>query len=165
MNVASVVSKTPAPEFSVYAASKAFVLSFSQALAKEYEDTGITVTALMPGRTDTDFFHKAHMEDTKEYQDNPLADPAEVANDGYEALMSGESRVVSGASNKMMVGMMNATPDDMNAAKMQKNMQPSEKPAEERKQDPRHSSSQRERQTIGKKDGDRTEKDGPQRNG
>ena len=48
-------------EFAVYAASKAFVLSFSEALAKELEDTNITVTALMPGRTDTDFFFKAHI--------------------------------------------------------------------------------------------------------
>lgn len=148
LNLASVVSKTPAPEFSVYAASKAFVLSFSEALAKELDDTNITVTALLPGRTDTDFFHKADMIDTKEYQDHDLAEPAEVAKDGYEAMMSGESRVVSGTQNKAMIGMMNAMPDSMNAAKMEKNMQPSDKDSDERKQRPGHTASGKEREAL-----------------
>lgn len=155
LQLASVVSKTPAPEFSVYAASKAFVLSFSQALAKELEDTNITVTALMPGRTDTDFFYKARLENTKEYQEHDLADPAEVAHDGYTALMSGESRVISGAQSKAMVGMMNTMPDSANAANMQKNMQPSDKAAGEKKEESQHSSSRKERESIGKTDGDR----------
>lgn len=154
LNLASVVSKTPAPEFSVYAASKAFVLSFSEALAKELEDTDITVTALMPGRTDTDFFLKAGMEDTKEYQEHELAEPADVARDGYDALMSGESRVISGAKNKMMIGMVNTMPDSANAANMQKNMKPSDK-EEERRMGPAHSASQQERESIGKETGDR----------
>jgi uncharacterized protein len=152
LNLASVVSKTPAPEFSIYAASKAFVLSFSEALAKELEDTNVTVTALMPGRTDTDFFNKADMTDTKEYQDHKLADPTDVAKDGYEALMSGESRVVSGTQNKLMVGMMNALPDSANASKMQKNIQPSDKDQEERKQRPGHTASDKEREAIDKTD-------------
>jgi uncharacterized protein len=152
LNLASVVSKTPAPEFSVYAASKAFVLSFSEALAKELEGTNVTVTALMPGRTDTDFFNKAEMTDTKEYQDHRLADPMDVAKDGYDAMMSGESRVVSGAQNKLMVGMMNALPDSANASKMQKNIQPSEKDQEERKQRPGHPASDKEREAIEKTD-------------
>jgi uncharacterized protein len=156
LNLASVVSKTPAPEFSVYAASKAFVLSFSEALAKELEETSITVTALMPGRTDTDFFYKADMEDTKEYQDHELADPEKVARDGYDALMSGESRVISGAQNKMMVGMMNTMSDSANAAKMQKNMQPSDKAPDERRQRPGHLASQEEREAIDKDLGDVT---------
>jgi uncharacterized protein len=152
LNLASVVSKTPAPEFSVYAASKAFVLSFSEAIAKELEGTNVTVTALLPGRTDTDFFFKADMTDTKEFQDHELADPAEVARDGYEALMKGESRVISGMKNKVMVGMMNSLPDSSNAAKMQKNMQPSDKDPEERKQRPSHPASEQERETIWKED-------------
>jgi uncharacterized protein len=150
LNLASVVSKTPAPEFSIYAASKAFVLSFSEALAQELEETNITVTALLPGRTDTDFFYKADMTDTKEYQDHKLADPSEVAKDGFEALMSGKSRVISGAQNKMMVGMMNAMPDSSNAEKMQKNMQPSEKDPDERKQQPGHTPSDQEREAFDK---------------
>jgi uncharacterized protein len=150
LNLASVVSKTPAPEFSIYAASKAFVLSFSEALAKELEGTNVTVSALLPGRTDTDFFFKADMTDTKEFQDHELADPVEVAKDGYDALMSGDSRVISGAKNKIMVGMMNSMPDSANASKMQKNMQPSEKEAEERKQRPSHAASDQERETLNK---------------
>jgi uncharacterized protein len=150
LNLASVVSKTPAPEFSVYAASKAFVLSFSEALAKELERTNVTVTALLPGRTDTDFFFKADMEDTKEFQDHKLAEPSEVARDGYDALMSGESRVISGVQNKVMVGMMNSMPDSTNASKMQKNMQPSDKEDDQRKQRPGHAASDQERETLDK---------------
>jgi uncharacterized protein len=148
LNLASVVSKTPAPEFSVYAASKAFVLSFSEALAQELEGTNITVTALLPGRTDTAFFSRADMEDTKEYQDHKLASPEEVARDGYKALMSGESRVISGIQNKMMVGMMNSMPDSSNAEKMQKNMQPTDKPADERRQRPEHPASEQEKTHV-----------------
>jgi uncharacterized protein len=152
LNLASVVSKTPAPEFSIYAASKAFVLSFSEALAKELEETSVTVTALLPGRTDTDFFFKADMTDTKEFQDHHLADPAVVAKDGYDALMSGESRVISGAQNKMLVGMMNTMPDSANAANMQKNMQPSEKDVDERRQRPGHAASEQEREAMDKEE-------------
>jgi short-subunit dehydrogenase len=157
LNLASVVSKTPFPEFAIYAASKAFVLSFSEALANELQDTGVTVTALLPGRTDTDFFYKAHMTDTKEYQDHELADPAEVARDGYEALMSGEARVISGAQNKMMVGMMNVMTDNASAASMKKNLADSDKPQAERKSSPGHVPSREERSTIHKSDGDRND--------
>ena len=148
LNLASVVSKTPAPEFAVYAASKAFVLSFSEALAVELENTNITVTALLPGRTDTDFFYKAGMIDTKEYQEHDLANPADVARDGYDAMMSGESRVISGAQNKMMVGMMNTMSDSANAAKMHKSMQPTDKAADERRYRSSHTASERERQLL-----------------
>ncbi|HYG03244.1 MAG TPA: SDR family oxidoreductase [Chryseosolibacter sp.] len=150
LNLASVVSKTPAPEFSIYAASKAFVLSFSEAIAHELEETGITITALLPGRTDTDFFFKADMTETKEFQDHQLADPAVVAKDGYDALMSGKSRVISGLQNKAMVGMMNTMPDASNAEKMHKNMQPTEKPADERRGRPTHAASEKERDALDK---------------
>jgi short-subunit dehydrogenase len=148
LNLASVVSKTPAPEFSIYAASKAFVLSFSEALAQELEGTNVTVTALLPGRTDTAFFSRADMENTKEYQEHMLASPEKVAKDGYEALMSGESRVISGVQNKMMVGMMNTMPDSSNAEKMQKNMQPTDKPADERRHRPEHPASDKEKEHV-----------------
>ncbi len=154
LNVASIVSKTPAPDFAIYAASKAFLLSFSQALSVELEGTGVTVTALLPGRTDTDFFFKAHMDDAKEYQDHSLADPAEVAADGYEALMNGESRVVSGAQTKMMMGMLNAKPDQANAESMHENMQPTEKPVGEWRTQSSHAPSVKERESIGVITGD-----------
>lgn len=154
LNVASIVSKTPAPDFSVYAASKAFVLSFSQALSVELEGTGVTVTALVPGRTDTDFFFKAHMDDSREYQEHSLADPAEVARDGYDALLRGESRVVSGAQTKIMMGMMNAKPDQANAETMQENMQSTDKPVNEWRTHSGHEPSLRERELIGTENGD-----------
>lgn len=147
LQIGSIVSKTPAPYLAVYAASKAFVLSFSEALSYELKDTGVTMTCLMPGRTDTDFFHKAQMEDTKEYQKN-LADPADVAKEGYEALMKGDTRVVAGAMNKMMMGMLNATPDSMNAANMADNMLPTKKPEDERRHQSDHAASQEEREMI-----------------
>lgn len=151
LNLASVVSKTPAPEFSIYAATKAFVLSFSEALAQELSESPITVTALLPGRTDTAFFAQANMEDSKEYQEHTLADPAKVAQDGFDAMMSGESRFISGAQNKMMVSMMNTMPDSANAEKMQKNMQPTDKSGSERRQGPEHGPSEKERSnTISK---------------
>lgn len=158
LNLASVVSKTPAPEFTIYAATKAFVLSFTEALAVELEGSNITVTALLPGRTDTDFFHKAHMLDTKEYQDHSLANPEDVARDGYDALMRGDNRIISGGMNKMMVGMMNTMPDSANATNMRDNMQPSGKQEKEKKQKSEHPSSQKERSNIGKTSGDQNTK-------
>lgn len=155
LNLASVVAKTPSPEFAVYAATKAFVLSFSEALAQELEHTNVTVTALMPGRTDTDFFYKAHMNNTKEYQEHDLANPAEVAAEGYEAMMSGENRVIAGAANRMMVGMMNMKPDSANAEQMQKNAQPSDLRGDKRKERSMHEPSQQERQSVNKPTGDR----------
>ena len=150
LNVASVVSKTPAPEFSVYAATKAFILSFSEALAQELEGTNISVTALLPGRTDTDFFYKADMTNTKEYQDHSLADPATVAHDGYEAMMKGERRIISGTQNKMTVGMMNAKPDASNAVSMQKNMQPTDKSYDDKRRQSKHPASRKERDSMNK---------------
>lgn len=93
---ASVASTMPGPYYATYAASKAFVLSFSQALRHELKDAGIRVTALMPGPTDTEFFDRADMGDTPVY-DAPKDDPADVAADGYEALLAGKDHVVAGS--------------------------------------------------------------------
>lgn len=112
LNLASVASKGPGPWQAVYHGTKAFVLSFSEAIREELRDTEITVTALMPGVTDTDFFNKADMLDSKAVQDkDAMADPADVAKDGYDALMAGKDKVVSGLKNKLQVGMSNVLPD------------------------------------------------------
>jgi len=103
LQVGSEVSKAPAPLLSVYAASKAFHLSFTEALINEVKDTNVTLTLLMPGATDTDFFRKAEAEDTVNYREKELGSPEEVATDAFDALMKGERRVVSGA--KMHVAM------------------------------------------------------------
>lgn len=126
LQLSSVVAETPAPRFAIYAATKAFVQHFSQALINELKDTGVSLTILQPGATETDFFRKAEMETTYEYQEAAHADPAKVAKDGYEALMSGDSRVVSGVKNKVMAAMSNITPDPMNAANMRKHMEESD---------------------------------------
>lgn len=90
----SIASTIPGPFAAVYNASKSFVQSFGLALRNELKDTGVSVTLLMPGPTDTEFFARAHMSDTKLasiYRD----DPADVARDGFQALMDGRERVVS----------------------------------------------------------------------
>ncbi len=101
LNLGSIVSLVPNPKMAVYAATKAYVLSLSEALATELKDTNVTVTTLMPGGTETDFFRRAHATDTKMYQDTSLDDAANVAKDGYEALMAGKRRKISGTSTKI----------------------------------------------------------------
>lgn len=94
----SIAAEMPGPYYAVYAATKAFVQSFAQALHYEMKDTGknITITALQPGSTDTNFFERANLLDTK-VGEAPKDDPAEVAQQGYEALMKGEDHVVAGS--------------------------------------------------------------------
>jgi short-subunit dehydrogenase len=105
LNTASIAGFEPGPLLAVYHASKAFVLSWSEALATELADaqTGVTLTTLCPGPTDTDFFPKADMVDTKVFQKGSVMGPQEVAEAGYEALMKGERILVPGAMNKAMV--------------------------------------------------------------
>jgi short-subunit dehydrogenase len=102
LNTASVAGFEPGPLLAVYHATKAFVLSWSEALATELEDTGVSLTALCPGPTDTDFFPKADMTDTRAMQ-YAMA-PQDVAKIGYKAVMDRERVVVAGAMNKMLVG-------------------------------------------------------------
>ncbi len=87
----SIASEMVAPREAVYAASKAFDLSFAKSLRAELEDTGVTVTALQPGPTDTDFFHRAGMDNTKVGTEGKKeSEPYDVAKQGFEALMKGE---------------------------------------------------------------------------
>jgi len=112
----SIAATMPGPYELVYAASKAFDLSFAEGLRYELKDTGVTVTALMPGPTDTDFFERADMTDTKVGQ-GKKDDPAEVAKDGYEALMAGKDKVIAGsAKNKMQAASARVMPDPAKAA-------------------------------------------------
>lgn len=123
LQLASIVSKMPSPLLGVYAATKAYVYSLSQALANELKDTGVTVTALMPGATDTFFFARAGDEEWEEHREG-LADPAKVARDGYEALMAGTTHVVSGASNKARNAMSAVLPDATVAEMARKENEP-----------------------------------------
>lgn len=127
LNLGSIAGKVPGPWQAVYHATKAFVLSFTSAIREEMKDTGVTFTALMPGITDTDFFNKAGMNESRAIQDPDVkADPADVAKDGYEALMAGDDRVISGLKNKMQVGMANMVPDSTAAAGMEAQQKPVE---------------------------------------
>jgi short-subunit dehydrogenase len=127
LNLGSVAGKLPGPWQAVYHATKAFVLSFTTAVREEVKESGVTLTALMPGVTDTDFFNKAGMNDSKAVQDQEaMADPADVAKDGYDALMAGEDRVISGFKNKVQVNMANLMPDGKVAHTMNEQQQPVE---------------------------------------
>ncbi|SDD76415.1 SDR family NAD(P)-dependent oxidoreductase [Actinokineospora iranica] len=92
----SIAATAPGPYQAVYNASKAFVQSFAKALREELKDTGVTVTALLPGPTATHFFARAGMLDTR-IATGPKDDPTTVARDGYEALMNGKRQVVAGS--------------------------------------------------------------------
>lgn len=126
LNVASIASKTPGPYQSVYHGTKAFVHSFTEAIRSEVKETGITVTSLLPGVTDTDFFHKADMEDAKIIKEGKKADATDVAKDGYDALMNDKDMIVSGFMNKVQVAMSNVIPDSMVADKTKKQQAPAD---------------------------------------
>jgi len=92
----SIAGEMPGPYYAVYAASKAFVQSFSEAIRYEVKDKGVSVTALQPGATDTPFFARAGMLDTKAGASKKDS-PAEVAQQGFDALMAGRDHVVAGS--------------------------------------------------------------------
>jgi short-subunit dehydrogenase len=110
----SIAGLMPGSFQAVYNGSKAFIDSFAYALRNELKDTGVTVTVLMPGVTDTRFFVRADMTDTKVGSDEDAkADPAEVAKVGFEAMCDGESDVVAGWKNKVQAALAHVTPADM----------------------------------------------------
>ncbi|GGG59062.1 SDR family NAD(P)-dependent oxidoreductase [Epilithonimonas arachidiradicis] len=125
LNLSSVASKSPGPWHSVYHGTKAFIQSWSEGIREELKDSGITVTALLPGPTDTDFFNKANMNQSKILKDrDDLANPADVAKDGYDAMMNGDDKIVSGLNNKLTVAMANMTTDSMAAYRMSEMQKP-----------------------------------------
>jgi short-subunit dehydrogenase len=118
---ASIVSEMPAPFQAVYSSSKAFVLNFAESIRSELKDTNITITALMPGATETNFFERAHLQDTKIAQ-TKKDDPAAVARDGFEALMHGDDKKIAHSIKSKAQGVMGKLlPDRMNAG-MQRGM-------------------------------------------
>jgi uncharacterized protein len=99
----SIASTMPGSFQAVYNASKSFVQSFALALRNELKDTNVTITSLMPGPTETEFFERAEMLDTK-VGTSDKDDPADVARDGFEALMAGKERVVSASLSTKLQG-------------------------------------------------------------
>lgn len=146
LQLASAVSKAPSPYLSVYAATKAFVLSFTEALAEELNESEVTITALQPDATDTDFFHKAKAENTVTYKERDLYTPEEVAKAGFDGLMNGDSRVIPGFANKTQAVLNTVLPDSAVASNMSKQMESSMK--EDGRTEATHEASRRERETI-----------------
>ncbi len=106
-----------------YHGTKAFIDSFSFALRNELKDTDVTVTCLMPGATETEFFDRAGMEDTKVGQAKK-DDPAEVAEAGFKAMMDGDGDIVTGWKNKIQTTIANVVPSSVLAEQNRKQSEP-----------------------------------------
>jgi short-subunit dehydrogenase len=119
----SIAGFMPGTYQAVYNASKAFLDSFSFALRHELKDTGVTVTCLMPGATETEFFERADMLDTK-VGTKKKDDPADVAATGFKAMMKGEGDVVTGWQNKLQSAIANILPAGMIAEQHRKMSEP-----------------------------------------
>lgn len=102
LNVASTAAFQPGPTMSVYFATKAFVLSFSEAIANELKGTGVTVTVLCPGPTSSGFKAAAALEESNLFKGNQIATSKEVAAFGYKKMMTGEIVVIHGFINNIM---------------------------------------------------------------
>jgi len=121
----SIAGYIPGAFQAVYNGTKSFVDSFVAAIQNEIKDAdGVTLTNLMPGPVDTEFFDRAHMMDTDVGTDPKKSDPADVAKDGWDALMSGKSAVVSGWKNKIQSAVANVTPNAVLAEMHRKMAEP-----------------------------------------
>jgi uncharacterized protein len=121
--VGSIAGFTPGSFQAIYNGTKAFLNSFSFALREELRDTKVTVTCLMPGATETEFFRRAEMLDTAVGTEDK-DDPAKVANDGFDAMIKGEGDVVSGFKNKIQTAAANVTPAGVLASQHRKMAEP-----------------------------------------
>ena len=119
----SVAGFTPGSFQAVYNGTKAFIDSFSLAIRNELKDTGVTVTCLMPGATDTQFFERADMMDTK-VGTSEKDDPADVAQVGYDAMMRGDGDIVAGWKNKVQTAVASVTPAGVLAEQHRKRAEP-----------------------------------------
>lgn len=119
----SIAGFTPGSFQAVYNGTKAFLNSFSFALREELKDTKISVTCLMPGATETEFFRRAEMMDTK-IGTSEKDDASEVANNGFDAMIKGEGDVVSGLKNKVQSAVANVTPAGVLATQHRKMAEP-----------------------------------------
>lgn len=119
----SIAGFMPGSYQAVYNGTKAFLDSFAYALREEIKDSGVTVTCLMPGATETEFFERADMMDTKVGTEKKM-DPADVAKQGYDAMLDGEGQVVTGWKNKMQVAMSHVMPAEQLAKQHAKMAEP-----------------------------------------
>jgi short-subunit dehydrogenase len=119
----SIAGFIPGSFQAVYNGSKAFIDSFAHALRNELKDSGVTVTCLMPGATDTEFFERAGLMDTKIGQSDK-DNPAKVAKVGYDAMQQGEGQVITGLKNKLQVAAAHLTPAAVLAEQHRKDTEP-----------------------------------------
>ncbi len=130
----SIAGTMPTPFYAVYGASKAFLTSFAQAVRRELKDQPVTITVLMPGATETEFFERAGMEDTK-LGVSEKDDPAQVAREGFEALMAGKDHVVAGSfKNKLQAAAGHVLPDPLVAGMHAKQAEPGSATRQKRRQ-------------------------------
>jgi uncharacterized protein len=120
----SIAGYQPGSFQAVYNGTKAFVDSFVAALRNEMKDTPVTLTCLMPGVTDTEFFERAGMQDTKVGAADNKADPADVARIGFKAMLKGEADVVAGLKNKLTVALSKVLPSQVTAEQHRKMAEP-----------------------------------------
>jgi short-subunit dehydrogenase len=122
----SIAGEMVAPREAVYAATKAFALSFAHSLRYELKDTGVSVTALQPGPTDTDFFHRAGMDNTEVgTKGKKQSEPEDVAKDGIEALLAGKDHVYAHSMKTKLEGMTaNFVPGEVKGAMHEKQARP-----------------------------------------
>jgi short-subunit dehydrogenase len=125
----SIAAEMPGPFEAVYAATKAFDHSFAEAIRNELKDTGVTVTSLQPGPTETNFFHRAGMDDTRVGASDTKDDAGQVAQQGFDAMMAGKDHVVAGSLlNKVQATLAQVTPDALKAQVHRKLAEPGSAP-------------------------------------
>ncbi len=122
--VGSIAGELPGPLQAVYHGTKAFVNSFAESIQEENKDSKVVITNLLPGLTDTDFFNKADMTRATNVAEGQAAPAADVAKDGYKALMAGDKRVISGMRNKVQVSASNVLPNALVAAEVHRESKP-----------------------------------------
>ena len=120
LEVASTLSQIPDPYFSVYAATKSYVLAFTEGVISEIKDSNVTMTALLPPVTDTDFYRKADALQSKIVTAGDMTDPAYVAKYGYEGLKAGKDKVFAGFANTLIGAVTNIIPDTILADQLKK---------------------------------------------
>ena len=108
----SIAALAPTPKLDVYSATKAFEFAFAEAIANELEETGVTVTALLPAETETQFFERAGMEDTSIGR-SEKADPADIGRAGYDAMMKGTDHVIAPFAAKVRAALTSVLPESM----------------------------------------------------
>jgi short-subunit dehydrogenase len=111
----SIAGWVPGSFQAVYNGTKAFIDNFTAAIRNELKEKNITITTLEPGPVDTEFFHRARMDDTKVGQSDSKSDPADVAKHGWGAMMAGKATIISGLTNKLQVAAAGVLPQSIPA--------------------------------------------------